>query len=96
MPRRPCDTPLNKVRCATCPFNEDGVLSIRHAVEERCMTVGSQFCHHTHDQTLCRGARDHQLQIFHRMGLLEEATDECWDKTWSLLSAGKGANGKRS
>lgn len=44
------------------------------------------ICHHqtlnnksaTH---LCRGARDFQLQIFHRLGLLEEPTDECWGKT---------------
>lgn len=74
------DMPLNKVMCKTCPFGPDGVQEIRHVVEGRCMTVGSQICHGTGNKTLCRGARDHQLTLFHRMGVLTAATDAAWGK----------------
>jgi len=29
---------------------------------------------------LCRGGRNHLLQLFYRLGVLEQATDEAWSK----------------
>lgn len=72
---------VNKKRCKSCPFNEGGCVSVRLKVEERVLTDASQLCHGTDNKTLCRGARDFQLQAFHRIGILEEPTDACWDKT---------------
>lgn len=47
------------------------------------MREASQICHHPrlhgHTEThLCRGARDHQLVVFHRMGVIDAPTDEAW------------------
>jgi hypothetical protein len=72
-------------RCATCPFNADGVREIREMVARRCLTEVSQICHHPRlhgkkETTLCRGARDLQLEVFAACGFIEAATDEAWDK----------------
>lgn len=78
-----------KKRCPTCPFGEKGKRdrspSIANMVRERCLTQASQICHHpslhNKPQThLCRGARDFQLEIFHRLGVIESATDRAWDR----------------
>lgn len=75
------ETPVNQRRCHSCPFNDDGCRDIRAKVEARCLTEASQLCHGTHNRTLCRGARDFQIQAFHRIGFLKRPTDECWDET---------------
>lgn len=82
---------VNASRCHTCPFNDGGCLDVRHKVEERCLTEASQLCHGTGNRTLCRGARDFQIQVFHRLGVLESPTEECWDETAAKLGV---ANGK--
>lgn len=69
---------VNKDRCHACPFGENGLDIVRWRVEKRCLSA-SQICHST-DSTLCRGARDYQLQIFYRMGFLAAPTDEEWAK----------------
>ena len=82
------DYPLMKKRCSTCPFNtnERG----RHPcpelvdkIQRRCLSEASQICHHPRlggkpETHLCRGARDFQLLMFYRMGLLDKPTDEAW------------------
>ena len=79
-------TPVCKVRCKTCPFSPGGDLETRMMVESRVLSEASQTCHSTgavhgkQDTYLCRGARDFQLQIFHRLGFLSEPTDEAWDQ----------------
>ena len=69
-------------KCATCPFREGGDAALRASVESRLLSA-SQICHHPrlngHKEThLCRGARDFQLQLLHRLGFLAEPTDEAW------------------
>jgi hypothetical protein len=68
--------------CASCPFaRRDHELANR--VLGRTIFKASQICHHptlagkpeTH---LCRGARDVQLTILHRMRLIDEPTDEAF------------------
>lgn len=80
---------VNRRRCKTCPFNDDGDLRIRGSVEERCLTKASQLCHGTNDTTLCKGARDFQLQIFYRLGWLPEPTQAAWDALSMKAKAAK-------
>lgn len=79
---------VNKERCKSCPFNDHGSLELRTMIQKRSLT-GSQLCHETENKTLCRGARDFQLQILHRMDFLKEPTDKCWQKTWEELKKRK-------
>ena len=82
--------PVMQAKCPTCPFNKnrDGkeqMLDLADKVRRRCLTQASQICHHPRlkgkkQNQLCRGARDFQLQVFHRLGVLDEPTDVSWDK----------------
>ncbi len=88
--------PVMKGKCPTCPFNksENGLEAspdIANTVRSRCITEASQICHHPRlhgkkENHLCRGARDFQLDIFHRLGLLETPTDEAWEKKMLEIS----------
>ena len=82
--------PVMKKQCKTCPFNKDNRgryqdPKLVDRIKRDVLSEASQICHHpvltnkleTH---LCRGARDFQLQIFHRIEFLEEATDEAWER----------------
>ncbi len=74
--------------CPTCPFRmtENGreqAPDIAARVRTGCLTTASQICHHPRlkgkkEIHLCRGARDFQLQIFYRLGMLDDPTDEDW------------------
>jgi len=89
------DFPVCAAQCSTCPFRVDA--SGRHPdpqlvsrIQLRCLTEASQICHHPRLQGkpethLCRGARDYQLQIFHRLGLLDTPTDAAWERAISQL-----------
>jgi hypothetical protein len=81
------------VQCKTCPFRDDvdGIHKAAMAPTiEVVLSKASRICHSTgknafHKRTgkremLCRGARDYQLMIFHRMGFLEAPTDAAWLK----------------
>lgn len=75
--------PVMSASCPTCPFGPHGDLGVRAKVEERCTSQGSQICHHPRlhgrkETHLCRGARNHQLVIYHRLGVIEAPTDEAW------------------
>lgn len=78
--------PVMKKMCKTCPFLEQhsGQTEIANMVRERSLRV-SQVCHHPRlkgkqETHLCRGARDYQLMPMHRAGVIEDETDETWDK----------------
>ena len=82
--------PVMKGICPTCPFKRDeaGVekcQEIADMVRVRCMTSASQICHHPrlhgkNENSLCRGARDYQLQMFYRIGFISAPTDEAWEE----------------
>jgi hypothetical protein len=90
-PRRPKPpNPPPKVQpkqCATCIFRTDGnevELNPGRLTEIQCyLAKGTPHECHTPQKLgqrkhiVCRGGRDFQLQIFHRMGLLDEPTDAC-------------------
>lgn len=75
-------------RCSTCPFNTDK--NGRHSdpalvnkITKRITSEANQICHHPalfgkEETHLCRGARDYQLDIFWKLGVLKEPTDEAW------------------
>ena len=90
---------VNKQKCSSCPFrkNKQG----RHRderlvarIQQDVITDASQVCHHPRlsgkaEHSLCRGARDFQLQIYFRMGFLEEPTDKCWDSMRKMMQESK-------
>jgi hypothetical protein len=68
--------------CPTCPFGPRGDRQVRAKVEARVLKT-SQVCHHPRlhgkpETHLCRGARDYQIMLLHRMGVLAEPTDAAW------------------
>lgn len=83
----------NKERCKTCPFRDTGWTHLRGFLEHRAMTEATPICHSTGPEALvdnpiseqelaCRGARDFQIMLFHRMGVIAQPTDECWRATY--------------
>jgi hypothetical protein len=89
--------PVRKAKCPTCPFHPKSKLAyLAPDLTQSALTTGSRICHSTgannaiHKKTgkpeeLCRGARDQQLQMFHRLGFIEEPTDEAWAKKWASV-----------
>lgn len=72
--------PVMPAKCRTCPFNETGDKRLAAAVLDRTLFKSSQICHHPvldgkKETHLCRGQRDEQLVLLHRMGLIDEPTD---------------------
>lgn len=81
--------PIMPVQCSTCPFRDGGWTYLRPLLVQRAISDGTPICHSTGlaltkrvrgRAHLCRGARDLQLMIFHRIGFIEARTDEAWDK----------------
>lgn len=75
--------------CATCPFRDQGWVEVRDLLTKRALREATPICHSTGralskkrlgPSRLCRGARDFQLTVFYRMGFIEAATDEAWNK----------------
>lgn len=72
--------PIMQSQCASCPFREGGDIALRNAVMARTTLNASQVCHHPRlhgkkETHLCRGARNQQLTILFRLGLIEAETD---------------------
>jgi hypothetical protein len=78
--------PVQPQMCGTCPFRTDGkavdLAPGRLDEIKRYLMAGTpHICHHDalHERQetgiLCRGGRAFQLQIWHRMGWIEEETD---------------------
>jgi hypothetical protein len=88
MPRRKRKgaTPVRAHQCASCIFRYDGnqveLRPDRLADIQGYLIRGrTHLCHEPdakgrRDALACRGGRDFQLQIWHRLGLLPEPTDE--------------------
>jgi hypothetical protein len=76
------DWPVMRAQCASCPFRVDERgrhpdLQLVGRIQMQVITRASQICHEV-EGYLCRGGRDYQLMIFHRLGVLVEPTDEAW------------------
>ena len=78
--------PVRKRICPTCPFRADCDFIVAESVKARIGLKMSQVCHHgaaatTRDSgQLCRGARDWQLQVLFRLGLIDADTDAAYTK----------------
>lgn len=86
--------PVMAEKCASCPFREGGDIELRNRVLGRTILQASQICHHPRlhgkKQThLCRGARDEQLTILYRMGLIPEPTDAAFEETSKRILGGE-------
>lgn len=79
--------PVMKKKCVTCPFRTDA--EGKHPDVRLVDTIinklwrASQICHHPRlkgkpETHICRGARDIQLTIWHRLGILAKPTDKAW------------------
>jgi hypothetical protein len=79
--------PVNPNKCSTCPFaqSHEQAIALQSTIIARMFQDGgSQICHGTEGpnrepRSFCRGARDHMLTLFYRMGFIDEATDKAWD-----------------
>jgi hypothetical protein len=77
-------------KCPACPFAEAGNLQLRNNITNRLL-ITNQLCHHPQlkvkaETHLCRGARDWQLEIFTRLGVLPETSDVAWDTAQGKLN----------
>jgi hypothetical protein len=78
--------PVMPAMCATCPFRDTGWTEVRALLQQRALSTATPICHSTgHALTkrlgpshLCRGARDFQIQIFYRLGVIDAPTEEAW------------------
>ncbi len=88
--------PVMKTMCATCPFKDGSPYSyLVPGLSQSALTESSRICHSTGTNAIggetgvpnhgCRGARDLQIDMFHALGVLEEPTDECWQRTWETM-----------
>lgn len=88
----------NRVRpqkCSSCPHRPGSTLSyLAPELVAGALSEANHYCHAEQLQGkpptwLCRGTREHQLLVFHRMGVLAEPTDQCWAETLAKLQGGK-------
>lgn len=71
----PCN--VQKNMCKTCPFRVQDERLMQKISSYIC-TESNHICHSTNN-SICRGSRDIQLQVFHRLGAIKEPTDEAWE-----------------
>jgi hypothetical protein len=78
----PDGTRVRRSKCQTCVFRpvEDGGIDLREGRHEEIraylLSGTNQMCHHDNDETICRGGRNFQLEIWARMGVIALPTDE--------------------
>jgi hypothetical protein len=72
---------FRRSKCPTCVFRPEKDGGIELSAQARleihtCLLNGTnQLCHHDNDQTICKGGRLFQLQIWSRMGVIAEPTE---------------------
>lgn len=87
--RRPIRTEVCKAMCKTCPFRDGSPYAhLKAHLTQSALTEASRECHATGSNgvnyrtgkkpKLCRGARDLQLQVFYRLGIIKAPTDAAW------------------
>jgi len=77
--------------CATCPFRPGSEhANLRPYLAAKSLSE-SRICHSTGTSAIagrtgtpertCRGSRDLQLEIMHRLGVIDAPTDQAWAET---------------
>jgi len=91
------DTSKMRVRasqCKTCVFKreDEGGIELREGrreeIKQNLLKGINQVCHHG-NKSICRGGRDYQLVMFHRLGYIEAPTDEALAKKIEEATRGK-------
>ncbi len=76
--------PVQDKPCKTCPFAGTNPLTLplNDLVDyyQNLLGNGQHFCHSANNTKICRGGRNIQLRWLCSMGMLEEPTDEAFDK----------------
>lgn len=71
---------INLIECRSCPFRKGGLnLGITKMNEIVGYLIGGEnhLCHSDRtNHTICRGGRDYQLEIWHRVGMIDHPTDD--------------------
>lgn len=81
--------PVCEVMCGSCPFRPGSPYAYLMDELSACsLENASRVCHSTGSSAInrrtgkppriCRGTRDIQLQVFHRLGVIAAPTDEAW------------------
>jgi hypothetical protein len=74
-----CELPVMKAHCITCPFREENGkwqdVELANQVIQRTLFKGQQICHGTEGKNRephnrCKGAYDHNYEIYKRIGLV--------------------------
>lgn len=78
-------TVLNPVKCGNCPFREEGGIDLgeekMEQIRDYLFKGTSHFCHgDQRNKTICRGGREFQLSMWHRLGFIEAPTNEALKK----------------
>lgn len=91
--------PVMAHQCSSCPFRTDKkgrnlTPELASKIMVQVMTEASQICHHPRlhnkeETHLCRGARDYQMMVFHRLGVIDAPTDEAWNRTLDRIKEGR-------
>lgn len=72
---------INNRPCKSCPFVKSGLdLHPEKMAEIMSYLIEgvNHLCHSDYSsETVCRGGRNWQLNIFYRLGVIEQPTDEC-------------------
>src|SRR4051794_31621422 len=93
--------------CATCPFHAAGWTHVRELLTSRAMQA-APICHSTGSRALkkgkdwikqahvCRGARNLQLDMMFRLGVIKAPTDAAWaEKVNEMVLNSHASNGGR-
>lgn len=83
-----------KQTCATCPFVTQclGPAATAPYLESIVTFQAQHLCHTANDKKICRGGRDITLRAMCALGIIKEATDECFERTSeSVLGREPGA-----
>lgn len=72
-------TKLMSTQCKSCPFQIGGLdlgTDKMSEIMEYLIRGINHMCHSDKtNHTICRGGRDYQLEIWHRLSIIKEATD---------------------
>jgi hypothetical protein len=69
-------------QCSTCIFREGNPMHLSPGrlgeIQGSLLEGNSHVCHHSPGgrKLACRGGRDYQVTIWHRLGWIDDATDE--------------------
>lgn len=76
--------PVQAKPCKSCPFEGEEALQLSpdryQYFIDNLAGKGQHFCHSVNNKAICRGGRNIQLRMLCAMGMLNEATDEAFDR----------------